>query len=64
MQTIKTGKEITSLHRQMISNEKLYQQALKDDEQFHVLKGFKNILKELKSRLEVNPLSNDHAFYY
>jgi hypothetical protein len=43
---------ISSLHQQMIDNEKLYQKALKNDEEFSVLKGFKNILKDLRSRLE------------
>lgn len=57
MQAFKKEKEIAFLHSQMISNEKLYQQALKSDEQFKVLKGFKNIMKELRSKLEIKLLS-------
>jgi bifunctional ADP-heptose synthase (sugar kinase/adenylyltransferase) len=43
---------ISSLHQQMIRNEKDYQKALKNDEEFSVLKGFKNILRDLKFKLE------------
>jgi hypothetical protein len=45
------------LHEQMIINEQNYQRALKNDEAFSVLKGFKNAMKRLKSKLEKNPLT-------
>jgi hypothetical protein len=50
------GETIQSLHREMINNEKLYQKALNNKEQFSVLKGFKNIIKELRSKLEKKAL--------
>jgi hypothetical protein len=53
----------TSLHQQMIENESMYQQALHNDEPFRVLKGFKNIIKELKAKLELNPLDKITFFY-
>jgi hypothetical protein len=45
-----------SLHQELIDNEISYQRALKNDEQFSVLKGFKDILKALRSRLDKKPL--------
>lgn len=51
---LQTKKQVpASLHRQMIDNERLYQEALHKDEPFSVLKGFKNIIKELRSKLEL-----------
>jgi len=38
----------------MILNEKSYLQALENDEQFSVLKGFKNVMRELTAHLVVN----------
>jgi hypothetical protein len=46
------------LHEQMIINEQHYQRALKNDEAFSVLKGFKNAMKRLKAKLEKNPLTD------
>jgi len=43
---------ITTIHQEMIINEKLYQQALKNDEKFKILKGFKESMKQLKVKLE------------
>jgi hypothetical protein len=42
----------------MIINEQHYQRALKNDEAFSVLKGFKNAMKRLKAKLEKNPLTD------
>jgi hypothetical protein len=43
---------ISTIHQDMILNEKLYQEALKNDEKFKVLKGFKESMKQLKLILE------------
>jgi hypothetical protein len=48
----KRDRPISVLHQQMIKNEQLYQIALSADEEFSVLKGFKNIIKNLKFELE------------
>jgi hypothetical protein len=48
-------KKIDCLHRQIITNENQYRQALKLDQQFSVLKGFKDILKQLREKLEQLP---------
>jgi hypothetical protein len=42
----------SAIHNQMIQAEQHYQQALQKDEEFSILKGFRNIIKELKSKLE------------
>jgi hypothetical protein len=52
---IPSKKKTDLLHRQMITNENQYQQALKLDQQFSVLKGFKDALKQLRERLEQLP---------
>lgn len=36
----------------MIRMEKLYRASLERDDKFSILKGFKNIIRELKSKLE------------
>lgn len=44
-----------SIQEQLVRAEQDYLRSLEKDNEFSILKGLRNIIKDLKSRLEKNP---------